>query len=332
MILKKMNHRGRFFLTSFGFLAAVFWLSLTGCEPKGKTDDSPDRGLAADALKNDLIILRVGGFSYGNADFRRYTENVMGNRAGELGPESLSRLFDKFVEEKLLLEAARAQGLVLSPEEKEAYWKKMTDAPSQAEGTDAPGDYRAAGILDGLLAEKYAFGLIKDIQLDADEVNRYYQEHKRDYLLPERVKVSQILLESEQDAVRVLQKLKNAAEEDFRRVAREESAGPEAFKDGEMGVFKPGELPYEMEKVIFSLAEGTISPVVESSYGYHIFRLDRRLAPELVSEAAARPSIRMKILDMKIKELLAGHIEALKEKLEWSVHPENLTFVYQRND
>lgn len=332
MILKKMNHQGRVFLRSFCLLAAALCLSLTACEPKGKADDGPGQGLAADAQKNDRVILRVGGFSYDNAGFWRYIENVMGNRAGELEPESLSRLFDKFVEEKLLLEAARAQGLVLSPEEKEAYVKKMKDAPSQAETAGAPGDFLAAGIYDGLLAEKYAFELIKDIRLDAAEVSRYYQEHKKDYLLPERVKVSQILSESEQDAVRVLQKLKDATEEDFRRVAREESAGPEAFKNGEMGVFKPGELPYEMEKVIFSLAEGTISPVVESSYGYHIFRLDRRLAPELVSEEAARPSIRMKILDLKIKELLAGHIEALKEKLEWSVYPENLTFIYQGND
>jgi parvulin-like peptidyl-prolyl isomerase len=131
--------------------------------------------------------------------------------------------------------------------------------------------------------------------------------------------------------VEVLRRLGDTSEEEFRRIARQESAGPEAFKGGAMGVFKAGDLPYEMEKVVFSLGEGRLSPVVESSYGYHIFRVDLKLPPQLLPEAEAAPSIRLKLLDGKVKDAQAAHLEELKGTLSWSSHPDGLSFVYQRN-
>jgi parvulin-like peptidyl-prolyl isomerase len=147
----------------------------------------------------------------------------------------------------------------------------------------------------------------------------------------ERVKFSQILLETEEKAVEVYNKVKNASEEEFRKMAGEVSAGPEASKGGEMGVFKLGELPFDLEKVIFSLAEGEISKVVESTYGFHIFRLDKRAEPELISAADAAPSIRVKILDQKIKDALSRQVEELKKTMDWQSFPHVLSFVYERN-
>jgi parvulin-like peptidyl-prolyl isomerase len=187
-------------------------------------------------------------------------------------------------------------------------------------------------LFDRPLIEKYIYPLLKDIRVQDEEVRTTYEEHKRDFLLSERVKVSQILLETEEKAVEVLRNLENAVEEEFRKVAQEESAGPEAFKGGEMGIFKNGDLPYEMEKVIFALEEGKLSRVVESSYGYHIFRLDKKFPPELLSEVDAAPSIRVRILDGKVKEAQASHLEGLKRSLTWSSYPKMLNFTYQRNE
>jgi parvulin-like peptidyl-prolyl isomerase len=87
-----------------------------------------------------------------------------------------------------------------------------------------------------------------------------------------------------------------------------------------------------MEKVIFSLQEGEVSQVVESSYGYHIFRLDKKLESKLIPEEQASSEIELKILDQKIKKFLSGYIARLKDRLIWKVHAENLLFPYQRND
>jgi parvulin-like peptidyl-prolyl isomerase len=151
-------------------------------------------------------------------------------------------------------------------------------------------------------------------------------------LLPERVQVSQILVPTEERAVAVLRRIENAPEQEFRKAAREESSGPEAFKGGMMGVYRQGDLPYDMEKVIFALDVGKISQVVESAYGYHIFRLDRKFPPQLQSPAEAASAIRIKILERKIKEALAVHLGGLKDTLNWKTYPDNLFFSYQRLD
>jgi parvulin-like peptidyl-prolyl isomerase len=275
----------------------------------------------------DRTILEVEGTVYRNSDLDLYVRDNAGK--GELSPASLSRLYDRFVEEKLLLAAARGQGVTLTSEERKAYRTKLSgEIPPREPGQGVPDDEL---MFDRPLIEKYSYRFLGVLGVRDDEVHAFYEEHKRDFLVPERVRVSQILLETENKAVEVLGRLGDASEEEFRRIARQESAGPEAFKGGAMGVFKAGDLPYEMEKVVFSLGEGRLSPVVESSYGYHIFRVDRKLPPQLLPEAEAAPSIRLKILDGKVKDAQAAHLEELKGTLSWSSHPDGLSFVYQRN-
>ena len=99
-----------------------------------------------------------------------------------------------------------------------------------------------------------------------------------------------------------------------------------------MGVYKQGDLPYDMERVIFALDVGKISQVVESAYGYHIFRLDRKFPPQLQPLSEAAPAVRVKVLDQKIKDALAVHLGGLKDTLSWKIFPENLFFSYQRLD
>ena len=294
--------------------AAIFVLaSLGACGNRGKAADG--------------IILEVEGTVYRNSDLDLYVRDNAGK--GEISPASLSRLYDRFIEEKLLLASARGQGVTLTSEEENIYRTKLSgEIPPGEPGPGAPGGER---LFERPLIEKYSQRVLGSLGVRDDEVHAFYEEHKRDFLVPERVRVSQILLETENKAVDVLRRLENASEEEFRRIARQESVGPEAFKEGVMGVFKAGDLPFEMEKVVFSLGEGRLSPVVESSYGYHIFRVDRKLPPQLLLEAEAAPTIRLKVLDGKVKDALAAHLEELKRTLTWSSHPDILPFVYQRN-
>jgi parvulin-like peptidyl-prolyl isomerase len=231
------------------------------------------------------------------------------------------------VEEKILIQAARRENLTITDEEKKAYLAKLEGGVEA--GPQMTWD--SPDLMDRLLIEKYTYLLVKDITVEDAEIDEYYELHKRDFLEQERVKVSQILLQTEEKAVEVYERVKDSAEPEFREIARRESAGPESVRGGSMGVFKPGELPDEMEKVVFSLNEGEVSPVVESSYGYHIFRLDQRFAPELVSRDDAAAAIRLKILDRKADERFEERMEELKAELRWSAAPENLSFTYQRN-
>lgn len=320
-------HRERniFFL----MLLSALMLLITSCKvPEAQEGTSVFDH--SDSQRMNSSVLEIEGTLYSNSDFEKYIRATLGDDQEALTVVSLSRLLDNFIEEKLLLQAARMMNMVLTEGEKEEYLEKLSNE-FKAEETQISEEEMDTDILfERLLIEKYKYDLIRTIEVTDGEIKEYYDYYRRDFLRPERVKVSQILLETEDEALLVMERVKNSSEEEFRKIAREESVGLEALKGGEMGVFEMGQLPFEMEKVIFSLKEGELSQIVESSYGYHIFRVDKRFAPVLISEEEASPIIRGKIRDQKIKDRISQRIEELKTSLDWTFYPLNLPFPYQR--
>jgi hypothetical protein len=220
----------------------------------------------------------------------------------------------------------------VSEDEKKEYLAKLATESIAANGGERSEPVPPEGAFDRLLVEKYIFLVVRDTRVGEAEVRDYYVEHKKDFLVQGRIQVSQILVDTEEKAVSVLQRLDRAGEPEFRKIAVEESQGPEAPRGGVMGVFQQGDLPADMEKVIFALDEGRTSRVVESSYGFHIFRLDRSFPPTLRDESEAAPEIRERIMAQKMKDALASHLDGLKNTLSWRAFPENLFFAYQRLD
>ncbi len=308
-------------------LASVF--VLTGCKGKSAKEETVTFDLG-DPQKRNNVILKVEDSFYFNSDFEKYVRSTLGDDLKALNAVSLSRLFDDFVDERILLQAAKNRDITLSWEEKKEYLTKLS-SEFRTSGAKLSTEELDTNILfERLLIQKYNFELVKDIEVKEEEIKQYYEINKKEFMRPERVKVSQILLDTENKAVEVYERVKDASEEYFRTVAQEESVGLEASKGGGMGAFEMGQLPFEMETVIFSLKEGEISPIVESSYGYHIFRLDKREPPELISEKDASPSIKLKLLELKVKNRISDHLEELKNSIEWTFYPENLSFPYQR--
>jgi parvulin-like peptidyl-prolyl isomerase len=312
------------------FIGLMFALEVSCKEQMSEEAVSPNR---SDSLVNrNNVILRISDSFYFNSDFEKHLLSIAGQEYKSLSVSSLSRLFDDFVDEKILLQAARDQEISLTIEEQKEYLAKLTRESWSNGKKDPLDEVDYDTLLEKLVIEKYLSQRVDEIDVTDEEVTEYYELHKREFLRPERVRVSQILLKTEGKAVEILERVKNASGEDFREIAREESSGVEASKGGDMGLFEMGQLPFEMEKVVFSLKAGEISPVVESSYGYHIFRLDEKLEPELIPEDSAFSEIKIKIFNQRIQRSLRDHMESLKSLLDWNFYPNNLSFSYQRID
>jgi parvulin-like peptidyl-prolyl isomerase len=290
-------------------------------------------GLVQDTLRGKPV-LSVETSAYFNADVKGYLK-ATGAEARGLPAAALSRLFDRFVDEMILLEAARQRGIALTDEEKTealARYAIVTGARDAAEAEAEAEDAPPGSAFDRVLVEKYTALVVRDVRVEAPEVLDYYERHKKDFLHRGRIQVSQILVDTEQKAVSVLRRIDRFGETEFRQIATAESIGPEAGRGGVMGVFEQGVLPADMERVIYALDEGRTSRVVESSYGYHIFRLDRKFPPALLSADEAAPEIRERLTAQKMKEALTAHLAGLKDTLSWTSRPENLFFRYQRSD
>jgi len=276
------------------------------------------------------VVLQVGPDSYSLGDFSQYVRETVGGGEPVLNIISLSHLFDRFIEEKLLLRAAADKGITISPEDKQAYLEEMEGGVWSEEEKATLLAADSGPLVDGLKIEKYIREITRDITVGDDEIRNYYESNPGESSLPERVQVSQILLPTELRAVEVWEGARFSDEAGFRALARSESIGPEASEGGVMGLFQKGQLPTEMEGAVFAMSDGEISPIVESSYGFHIFRLDKKYEPEQIPFEDAAPAIRRKILDLKAEAVRTRHLGELKESMEWRIFPGNLSFPYQR--
>jgi parvulin-like peptidyl-prolyl isomerase len=300
-------------------ISIAFLSSACGSKKQSGGTEASGRVTSGDKSR---VVLQVGPESYSLGDFSRYVKETVGGGEPVLNIISLSNLFDRFIEEKLILRAAADKEIAISPEEKQAYLEEMESGVWSEEEKAALLAADSGPLVDGLKIEKYIRGITRDITVGDDEIRNYYDSHPGEFTLPERVQVSQILLPTELRAVEAWEWARFSDEAGFRALARSESIGPEASEGGVMGLFQEGQLPTEMEGAVFAMSDGEISPIVESSYGFHIFRLDKKYEPEQISFEDAAPGIRRKILDLKVGAVRTRHLGELKER--------NLSFPYQR--
>ena len=280
--------------------------------------------------KQNSIILKTEDSFYLNSDFERYVSLTAGDNLG-MSSIILSRLYDSFIEEKILLQDIKNQDISLSDNEIKRYISSLSRQLANKE-ENTKDEIVSKILFEKLLINKFTSELTKDINVIPEEIDDYYEKNKREFLKPEMIKASQILLDAEDEAVSVLKKVKDAPQELFGETARLISVGVEAKNNGEMGIFELGQLPHKMEKIIFALKVGEVSQVMESSYGFHIFRLDDKYPAELLSKEDVASEIKVKIFDIKVRDFMGKYIKDLKSKMEWSFYPKKLPFPYQRND
>ena len=169
--------------------------------------------------------------------------------------------------------------------------------------------------------------LFDELEVTDAEVEAHYQANESLFQRPETVTISQILVEDEPLAIELRQRLAANASI-FETLAEEQSIGPEASRGGLLGSFGRGELPPSFEEVVFSLRKGRISDVVETDFGFHIFKLHEKTDAEPLSLDDVRDTIRVELLRAKSEAELARYIEQLKKTYPVTVHREHLSFAF----
>ncbi len=127
-------------------------------------------------------------------------------------------------------------------------------------------------------------------QISRDQLQAYYNQHREDYQVPEQVKVRHILIktpppgpdgkpdakgvdEARKKAEDILKQLKGGAK--FEDLAKKYSEDPGSAKNGgSLDWIGRGRTVPEFDKAAFTLAKGATSDLVQSSYGFHIIRVD----------------------------------------------------------
>jgi parvulin-like peptidyl-prolyl isomerase len=240
--------------------------------------------LGCDIFRKDYAAI-VNGEKIPVQDFEDRLQvkmELMGNAADLTGQEKyrISReLLNELIDEKILLTRARALKLSVADEE---FNRKLEEIKADyPEGLEKifpkPRDFSRwkEDLKKRILLEKLVDKDVNSSVTVTDaEALAAFNANKEYRLSEERVRLSQILLPSRESAQEALNRLKSGA--DFASLAKEVSSGPEGSRGGDMGYFTRGVLPDNIDDTVFKLRPGQVSDIVESPYGFHIFKLEKK--------------------------------------------------------
>jgi peptidyl-prolyl cis-trans isomerase SurA len=115
------------------------------------------------------------------------------------------------------------------------------------------------------------------------EVERYFEVHKQDYVQPESVKLSEIMVATPADATEAQVAVAKAKADDieskarggadFTQLARAASEGQTAAQGGDLGTYKRGQLAKVFEDATFGQPTGTVTEPIRTKQGFVIFKV-----------------------------------------------------------
>ena len=117
--------------------------------------------------------------------------------------------------------------------------------------------------------------LSQRIEITDQEVQEHFQVNQEAYAVEEQIKVSHILVDSEETAQEITTLL--AEGRNFADLAEEYSTDTGSKNQGgNLGMVTRGEMVEEFEQAAFAMQPGQISDPVKSEYGYHIIKVEEK--------------------------------------------------------
>ena len=142
------------------------------------------------------------------------------------------------------------------------------------------------------------------------EIREFYELYEEELRHAGKVRMAQILVRSEEEADRILSRIKDG--EDFSYLAKEISLGPAAEKGGQLGWVDPATLKSPLKELIGKLE----TPVTIKVKGEGLFRIIQLQDKKEVSFRKYRNKIEEYLKNRKSEEILREWFEDLESKAE----------------
>ena len=161
------------------------------------------------------------------------------------------------------------------------------------------------------------------ITISDDEVTKYYEAHKTEYVRPEQVALREIVVSTEGKKPEELPDLKKKAEtalkrvqdgEDFGEIAKRLSDGSTKSQGGFLGVYKRGELSKELEDKVFKMKRKELTEVMETKQGYLVLVVLEHYDEGEQSLAKVKNEIMDKLYSGRMEPAMREYLKTLREQ------------------
>ncbi len=260
--------------------------------------------------------------------YEKYKMMYSGNQLIDKLEEARQNLAQQMIEDRLLYGEAKKQNVEVEERDIDAKVQDIVNNLGSRENLDQAlieqqltlkdlkDRYRQQLMTRKLIDQKIGPG----IMITPVEIDNYYNKNLTEFMQPERARLKNILISirkfpDPQKALSLARDISKRLGEgcEFDGLAKMYSDGPGAAGGGDMGYVNKGDLLPEIEKVIFNLKPGETSGIIQTSLGYHIFKLEERQEPKTLPLSEVRRQVEMVVYKSKVDAKIKGWIEGLKK-------------------
>src|SRR5882762_4314219 len=161
------------------------------------------------------------------------------------------------------------------------------------------------------------------ITISDDEVTKYYEAHKTEYVRPEQVALREIVVSTEGKKPEELPDLRKKAEtalkrvqdgEDFGEIAKRLSDGSTKAQGGFLGQYKHGELSKELEDKVFKMKRNELTEVMETKQGYLVLQVLEHYDEGIQSLSKVKGRIMDELYSARMEPAMREYLKTLREQ------------------
>jgi peptidyl-prolyl cis-trans isomerase SurA len=280
---------------------------------------------------NDLIISR--------SDVERAVqalaeENRQSNATPAEAAERQKNLLRDMIDKQLLLSRGKELGLNADAEvirqldeiRKSNHLDTMEDLEKAARQQGVSFEDFKASIRDRVVTQMVVrdeVGRRLGSQMTQAQEQAYYQAHKQDFMQPEQIKLSEILIPTPADANdAVIAQAQTKADGietqlkaggNFEELAKANSGGPTAAQGGELGMYKRGSLGQVLEDQTFNLKAGEWTAPIRTKQGFVILKVTDHQAAGVAPLKDVEPQIQEAMYTEAMQPALRTYLTKLRE-------------------
>ena len=169
------------------------------------------------------------------------------------------------------------------------------------------------------MLKQYAINkVLTSVKLTDEEISAFYEANKTSFVKPETASAKHILVDTEEKANELLNKI-NSNEMTFEDAAAAHSSCPSKDAGGDLGTFPRGQMVPEFEEAVFSMNKGEVRGPVQTQFGYHLIKVEDRVEGGQSELEEVKEDISRSLMYQKQNEVYSAKINDLKGKFSDTV-------------
>ena len=292
---------------------------------------------ADEAASSGKVIASVNGKAIFKSEFDRMLAGYK-KRAARIGRPLTeadlktvkNRILENLIDAELLYQQSQKEGIKIDEkvinERIEKMKKRFPNEDAYQKALKrmhvSEKEFRAE-IQRALAIDELLYKVRKNITVTDKESKTYYHNNQNLFKQPEQVKISMILIKVKPNdekskkiqarkKIEAVQK-KLAQGEDFGKLAKAYSEGPNAQRGGAWGYLKRGHVGKALEDEAFALKVGEVSKIFETPSGYHLIKVIDKKPAGPIPYKEVEKMIKRRLKREKQKTAIHEYIENLKK-------------------